>query len=272
MNKERTLRIEKSKIDLSLNKAFYDSWVNQMSLEAKELGKLRKEIIIKVINDFKSCLKKIDSKKNINVKSFDIPYEVSSNFTTDIEIKDISMSFDQKMKIVNHTLDALNIGIQKTIEILGKKQFSNFQTNNSTKSGIWWLDLIQSAFGIAQAYAEKDQAEETEVVRFETDVKNLIQKINNEITLIEYGIIPHINQLKDIIMQLTPRCLKSLEELILITDEFDIENYAHQAILVKVRNLALAICDSSRIEILDSQHNISSNDKMYIVKCKKLFI
>ena len=273
MKKERSLRIKKSKADLLSNKKLYDSWVNQMNNEVIELGKLRKKNIIYSIHLFKNSLKSIDSSKKVNIRPFDIPYEISScNFTEKIEIKDISMSFDQKMKIVNHSLDAINIGIQKTIDILGARQFSNFQTNTPSKSGIWWLDLIQSAFGIAQAYAEKDQAEETEVIRFESDVKSLIQRINNEIALIKHGIIPHIKQLAHVIRELEVRCFDSLKELSLIAHKFDAENEYHNVSLVKTRELVLALCDSSRIEIIDSQNNISSEDKKYIVRCKELIL
>lgn len=83
-------------------------------------------------------------------------------------------------------------------------------------------------------------------------------------------IIKRIKEIVSVSDELQVRCEEALAKLETIINSFDVENQMHLGYLQTTLILLKGISELSKVEILDSNNQLSLSDQQYIIKSKQL--
>ena len=163
-------------------------------------------------------------------------------------------------------------GTNKVLEMIAKRKGLNFNLNINTgggNSGVWWLDMLQAAIGVASAVAEKRAQEETEVQRYEAETDVLCKQVDARIAFCRQ-VFKRIEEIISVSNELETRCVNALKKLETIINVFDVENQVHLSYYQTVGILMKGISELSKVEILDSKDQLSQSDQQYIIRSRQL--
>ena len=270
MNSELKARIEKANAKLASSKDMLEAVSASLNREIDKFGSYRRRVLKNTLGRFKADMEIIG--KKIKNSTYSIPYELEMTKLADITLNEVNFTSDQKWQIANNVSKATIAGTNKVLELIAKRKGLNFNLNKNTgggNSGVWWLDMLQAAIGVASAVAEKRAQEETEVQRYEAETDVLCKQVDAR-TAFCRQVFKRIEEIMSVSDELETRCVDALKKMETIIDVFDVENQVHLSYYQTVRILIKGISELSKVEILDSKDQLSQSDQQYIIKSRQL--
>ena len=269
MNNELKNRIKKADSKLQSVKQNLEVVSASLNSEIKAFGDYRLEVLKNTVGRFKKDLNSL--KKNLRAGEYLIPEEVEIKEVMALSSKDGSFIPELNLQIVENVSKVVFVGANKILDTVARRKGVNLNTNNYTggSSGPWWLELLQAAFTVAAAVAEKKEQEKIEVERYEAEADVLCEKMHAHIVLCD-KISRRLKELIFVTDGLEKRCITELEKLESIIDVFNSENSTHLQAFSKAKILIKNISDVSKVEILDSNNRLSLFDQQYILKSRKI--
>lgn len=270
MNSELKARIEQADAKLALAKLILQLASTALNREIERFGTYRRNVLKNTVGRFKEDLETLG--KKLKGGTYDIPEGIKMPDVAALSFQEINFSSEQKWRIANGVGKAVFNGTNKVLEMVSRRKGWNFTPSKnmgSGNSGIWWLDLLQAGLEIASAVAEKREQEKTAVQRYEADTDVLCKKVDAQVVFC-YSISHRIKELISVSDELEKRCVAQLEKLENVIEMFDIENSIHLGYYQSASILIKGISELSKVEILDSNNQLSLLDQQYIVKSRKL--
>lgn len=270
MNSELKARIEKADAKLACSKDMLETVSASLNREINKFGTYRRTVLKNTLGRFKADMEIIG--KKVKGGTYSIPYELEMSKLVEISLNEVNFTSDQKWQIANNVGKATIIGTNKVLEMIAKRKGLNFnmdKSTNSGNSGIWWLDMLQAAIGVASTVAEKKVREETEVQRYEAETDVLCKQADARVVFCRQ-IFKRIEEIISVSNELEARCVDALKKLETIINVFDVENQVHLGYYQSVGILIKGISELSKVEILDSNDRLSQSDQQYIIKSRQL--
>lgn len=270
MNSELKARIERADAKLAQVKQSLQLASTSLNREIERFGTYRRDILKNTVGRFKEDLETLG--KKLKGGAYEIPEGIKMPDVAALSFQEINFSSEQKWKIAGNVSKAASIGTNKVLEMISRRKgwkFTPSKNMGSGNSGTWWLDLLQAGLEIASAVAEKREQEKTAVQRYEADTDVLCKKVDAQVVFC-YSISHRIKELISVSDELEKRCVAQLEKLENVIEMFDIENSIHLGYYQSASILIKGISELSKVEILDSNNQLSLLDRQYIVKSRKL--
>ena len=105
--------------------------------------------------------------------------------------------------------------------------------------------------------------------QYEAEADVLCEKVHAQIVFCD-SIYRRLKELISVSDELEKRCVATLEKLESVIGTFDVENRTHLGYYQSANILIKGISELSKVEILDSNNQLSLLDQQYIVKSRKL--
>lgn len=264
MNKELKARISTCEQTITLMKCRIDDATTRLNHSIELLGNDREVVIKNVREKFRFVQEKVG--KNLKFKEFDIPTEVKSSISVDINsfTAPSFSNFQNIAPLINDGILVINKAIQSYGTLKGK-----VIPNPVNDSGIWWLNLITHAANLISEKARQREEEETAVREYEKNVHISIEKSKNNLTKMN-GLMSRVFELRSILRELWIRFDQINVEISAILPKFDTANNDHIDMYNKILIIFATILEYSNIEILDKNQRLSEFDSNLIIKSKKL--
>lgn len=270
MNSELKARIERADARLARSKEWLERVSTSLNREIDRFGTYRQAVLKNTVGRFKKDLDALG--KKLKGGAYAIPEGIETPDVAALSFQEINFTSEQKWRIADGVGKAALIGTNKVLEMMSRRKGWNFTPSKNTgsgNSGIWWLDLLQAGLGIAAAVAEKKEQEETAVQRYEAETDVLCKKVDAQIVFCN-SISHRLKELISVSDELEKRCVAALEKLESVMEAFDVENRTHLGYYQSASILIIGISELSKVEILDSNNQLSLLDQQYIVKSRKL--
>ena len=269
MNRELRARVEAADLKLEKSKGTLERVTISLNSEIDKFGVYRRTVLKNTLGRFKADMEVLG--KKVKRGAYSIPYELEMSKLAEITLNEVNFTSDQKWQIANHVGKATIAGTNKVLEMIAKRKSLNLNLNKNTSgnSGIWWLDMLQAAIGVASAVAEKKAQEETEVQRYEAETDVLCQQVDARVEFC-CQISKRIEELISVTDKLKERCVAALVNLETMLDDFSVENPVHLNCIQRVQILIKGISELAKVEILDSNDKLSMSDQQYIIKSRQL--
>ena len=270
MNNELKARIEQADAKLARAKETLLVVSTALNRDIERFGTYRRNVLKNTVGRFKKDLDVLG--KKLKGGAYAIPEGIEMPDVAALSFQEINFTSDQKWRIADGVGKAALIGTNKVLEMMSRRKGWNFTPSKNTgggNSGIWWLDLLQAGLGIAAAVAEKKEQEETAVQQYEAEADLLCKKVHAQIVFCD-SIYRRLQELMSVSDELEKRCVAALEKLESVMEAFDVENRTHLGYYQSASILIIGISELSKVEILDSNNQLSLLDQQYIVKSRKL--
>ena len=270
MNSELKARIERADARLARSKEWLERVSTSLNREIDRFGTYRQAVLKNTVGRFKKDLDALG--KKLKGGAYAIPEGIETPDVAALSFQEINFTSEQKWRIADGVGKAALIGTNKVLEMMSRRKGWNFTPSKNTgsgNSGIWWLDLLQAGLGIAAAVTEKKIQEETAVQRYEAETDVLCKKVDAQIVFCN-SISHRLKELISVSDELEKRCVVELEKLESVMETFDVENRTHLGYYQSASILIKGISELSKVEILDSNNQLSLLDQQYIVKSRKL--
>ena len=270
MNSELKARIERADAKLAQFKCLLQLASTSLNREIERFGTYRQVVLKNTVGRFKKDLDVLG--KKLKGGAYAIPEGIETPDVAALSFQEINFTSEQKWRIADGVGKAALIGTNKVLEMMSRRKGWNFTPSKNTgggNSGIWWLDLLQAGLGIAAAVTEKKIQEETAVQRYEAETDVLCKKVDAQIVFCN-SISHRLKELISVSDELEKHCVVELEKLESVMETFDVENRTHLGYYQSASILIKGISELSKVEILDSNNQLSLLDQQYIVKSRKL--
>lgn len=270
MNSELKARIERADAKLARSKEWLERVSTSLNREIDRFGTYRQAVLKNTVGRFKKDLDALG--KKLKGGAYAIPEGIEMPDIAVLSFQTVNFSSEQKWQIADSVSKAALISTNKVLEMVSRRKGWNFTPSKNTgsgNSGIWWLDLLQAGLGIAAAVTEKKIQEETAVQRYEAETDVLCKKVDAQIVFCN-SISHRLKELISVSDELEKRCVVELEKLESVMETFDVENRTHLGYYQSASILIKGISELSKVEILDSNNQLSLLDQQYIVKSRKL--
>lgn len=270
MNSELKARIERADAKLAQFKCLLQLASTSLNREIERFGTYRQVVLKNTVGRFKKDLDVLG--KKLKGGAYAIPEGIETPDVAALSFQEINFTSEQKWRIADGVGKAALIGTNKVLEMMSRRKGWNFTPSKNAgggNSGIWWLDLLQAGLGIAAAVAEKKEQEETAVQQYEAEADVLCEKVHAQIVFCD-SIYRRLQELISVSDELEKRCVAALEKLESVMEAFDVENRTHLGYYQSASILIKGISELSKVEILDSNNQLSLLDQQYIVKSRKL--
>ncbi len=270
MNSELKLRIRRADEKLAQVKYLLQSESALLNLEIGRFGTYRRVVLKNTVGRFKEDLDTLG--KKLKGGAYDIPEGIEMPDVAAPFFQAVNFSSETKWQIANNVAKATLIGTNKVLEMVSRRKGWNFTPSKSTgggNSGIWWLELLQAGLGIAFAVAQQKEQEETAVQRYEAETDVLCRKVDEQYIFCK-SISDRIKELISVSDEMEKRCVAKLEKLESVMEAFDVENPTHLYYYQFANIFIKGISELSKVEILDSNNQLSLFDQQYIVRSRKL--
>ena len=270
MNSELKARIERADARLARSKEWLERVSTSLNREIDRFGTYRQAVLKNTVGRFKKDLDALG--KKLKGGAYAIPEGIEMPDIAVLSFQTVNFSSEQKWQIADSVSKAALISTNKVLEMVSRRKGWNFTPSKNTgsgNSGIWWLDLLQAGLGIAAAVTEKKIQEETAVQRYEAETDVLCKKVDAQIVFCN-SISHRLKELISVSDELEKRCVVELEKLESVMETFDVENRTHLGYYQSASILIKGISELSKVEILDSNNQLSLLDQQYIVKSRKL--
>ena len=270
MNSELKARIERADAKLARSKEWLERVSTSLNREIDRFGTYRQAVLKNTVGRFKKDLDALG--KKLKGGAYAIPEGIEMPDIAVLSFQTVNFSSEQKWQIADSVSKAALISTNKVLEMVSRRKGWNFTPSKNTgsgNSGIWWLDLLQAGLGIAAAVTEKKIQEETAVQRYEAETDVLCKKVDAQIVFCN-SISHRLKELISVSDELEKHCVVELEKLESVMETFDVENRTHLGYYQSASILIKGISELSKVEILDSNNQLSLLDQQYIVKSRKL--
>lgn len=270
MNSKLKARIEQADAKLAHSKYLLQLESTKLNQEIERFGTYRRIVLKNTVGRFKEDLDALG--KKLKGGAYAIPEGIEMPDVAALSFQEVNFTSDQKWQIADGVGKVTLVTTNKVLEMVSRRKGWNFTPSKNTgygNSGIWWLDLLQAGLEVASAVAEKREQEETAVQRYEAETHVLREKLLVQIVFCN-SISSRLKELIFVSDELEKRCVAELEKLESVMGEFDVENHTHLSYYQSANILIKGISELSKVEILDSNNQLSLLDQQYIVKSRKL--
>ena len=270
MNSKLKARIEQADAKLAHSKYLLQLESTKLNQEIERFGTYRRIVLKNTVGRFKEDLDALG--KKLKGCAYAIPEGIEMPDVAALSFQEVNFTSDQKWQIADGVGKVTLVTTNKVLEMVSRRKGWNFTPSKNTgygNSGIWWLDLLQAGLEVASAVAEKREQEETAVQRYEAETHVLREKLLVQIVFCN-SISSRLKELIFVSDELEKRCVAELEKLESVMGEFDVENHTHLSYYQSANILIKGISELSKVEILDSNNQLSLLDQQYIVKSRKL--
>lgn len=270
MNSKLKARIEQADAKLAHSKYLLQLESTKLNQEIERFGTYRRIVLKNTVGRFKEDLDALG--KKLKGGAYAIPEGIEMPDVAALSFQEVNFTSDQKWQIADGVGKVTLVTTNKVLEMVSRRKGWNFTPSKNTgygNSGIWWLDLLQAGLEVASAVAEKREQEETAVQRYEAETHVLREKLLVQIVFCN-SISSRLKELIFVSDELEKRCVAELEKLESVMGEFDVENHTHLSYYQSANILIKGISEPSKVEILDSNNQLSLLDQQYIVKSRKL--
>lgn len=270
MNSKLKARIEQADANLAHSKYLLQLESTKLNQEIERFGTYRRIVLKNTVGRFKEDLDALG--KKLKGGAYAIPEGIEMPDVAALSFQEVNFTSDQKWQIADGVGKVTLVTTNKVLEMVSRRKGWNFTPSKNTgygNSGIWWLDLLQAGLEVASAVAEKREQEETAVQRYEAETHVLREKLLVQIVFCN-SISSRLKELIFVSDELEKRCVAELEKLESVMGEFDVENHTHLGYYQSANILIKGISELSKVEILDSNNQLSLLDQQYIVKSRKL--
>ena len=270
MNSKLKARIEQADAKLAHSKYLLQLESTKLNQEIERFGTYRRIVLKNTVGRFKEDLDALG--KKLKGGAYAIPEGIEMPDVAALSFQEVNFTSDQKWQIADGVGKVTLVTTNKVLEMVSRRKGWNFTPSKNTgygNSGIWWLDLLQAGLEVASAVAEKREQEETAVQRYEAETHVLREKLLVQIVFCS-SISSRLKELIFVSDELEKRCVAELEKLESVMGEFDVENHTHLSYYQSANILIKGISELSKVEILDSNNQLSLLDQQYIVKSRKL--
>lgn len=270
MNSEMKARIERADAKLAQFKCLLQIASTSLNREIERFGTYRQVVLKNTVGRFKEDLNTLG--KKLKGGAYNIPEGIEMPDIAVLSFQTVNFSSEQKWQIADSVSKAALISTNKVLEMVSRRKGWNFTPSKSTgggNSGIWWLDLLQAGIGIASAMAEKKAQEETAVQKYEVETDVLCKKVDAQIVFCN-SISSRLKELISVSDELEKRSVTELEKLESVMAVFDVENPTHLGYYQSASILIKGISELSKVEILNSNNQLSLLDQQYIIKSREL--
>ena len=274
MNRELKNRVESCDHNLDQKKDQLKRATALLSNEIFQFGEYRCSVLKDTIGRFKNDM--IIIGKYLEGGGYDIPESIETPQSINLHFEKYEMSEKKKDDIFQHASQAILSGSEGVMRAIAKRNNVSFNPNTNNnygtgQSGVWWLDLVVAGVGLFSDIADKRAKEEARVERYEAETSKLIKKTETQIEFC-HQIIRRIKELIEVSDDLKLRCVNSLWMLEQVINEFNVNDNEHIAMYQKAAILIKGISELAKVEIIDSNNEISQSDSQYIIKSKQLLM
>lgn len=269
MNSELESQVWYADCKLKSAKEKLDYSIESVNRKVKVFGDYREQTLNHTVIRFRNDLSFIGKKLKGN--EYLIPSEFKSTKKIEHSFDPVSFTPEQSRRITENVGKLITFGGNKLIDAIAKRKgidVSNSRNRSSSNSGSW-LDLAVALLGLASDYYMKKEAEKTAVEKYVAETDVLCERIQAQIDFMS-RIQDRIKELIDVTEQLKSRSLIALVNFERFLNIFDVENTVHLKSYQTALILVKGISEISKVEILDSQNQISKSDENYIISSRKL--
>lgn len=269
MNSEQKSRIANADAKVERSKDLLKTTSANLNHEIDRFGTYRRTVLKQTIGRFKTDLNIIG--KKIKGCTYHIPYEVEFSKLEEITMNEVNFTSDQKWQIGASVTKATLIATNKMLEVISKRKGFDFKpyTNPSNPGAQGWLGLVIALCEIGSAIAEKKHKKRPPYKNTKQKLISYAKKIDERVEFC-LQIIKRIKEIVSVSDELQVRCEEALAKLETIINSFDVENQMHLGYLQTTLILLKGISELSKVEILDSNNQLSLSDQQYIIKSKQL--
>ena len=269
MNKEQKERIDKCDAVIQSTQILFNSKLELLNLRIKSFGDFREQVILSAIGSFKKAMLNLNKKVNYE---YLIPEEITISLKNNIKLAEVKFSTDKKWEIANNAATIFTNSANQLIKSL--YSYKGMVYNPSSKSnnndyGAGWLALVAAGIDILVAYGEKKEREESAVKKYESETKIFCEKISKNIVFFKI-IDKRLDELFLVTRQLFTKAIDELINFEEIISFFNPQDPSHVNLFNRTCGLIEGLSAVSKVELLDSNNNLSSFDEKYIIKCRKL--
>lgn len=269
MNSELESQVWYADKKLESYKKKLDDSSRDVNCKVKVFGDYREQTLNHTVIRFRNDLSFIGKKLKGNEYLIPSGFESIKRYEHSFEL--VSFTPEQSRRISANVGKIITFGGNKLIDVIAKRKgidVSNSRNRSSSNSGSW-LDLAAALLGLASDYYMKKEAEKTAVEKYVAETDVLCERIQVQIDFMS-RIQDRIKELIDVTEQLKSRSLIALENFERFLNIFDVENTVHLKSYQTALILVKGISEISKVEILDSQNQISKSDENYIISSRKL--